>query len=784
MIILLIIITSTANATNNNQTQLEDIQPQEYTNNHNNEQININQPTQYQKQTNNNTQDNNKEKSIKKDQTQEKTKTATKTTLTLGNTKNIYVNDKVCIYGKLTANGKNIANAKITIKIHTSSYTLTTTKYGNYNTNITINTNGKKTITAIYTGNNNYTTATNQTYVNVNKKTTLLTLGSTKKVNVGNKVNIYGKLTANSKNLANAKVTIQVDGQTYTLTTTKYGNYNTNITMNSAGTKTITATYAGTNAYTTSTNKTTVTVNKKTTLLTLGSTKNVYVGDKVCIYGKLTANSKNLANAKVTIQLDGQTYTLTTTKYGNYNTNITLTSAGTKIITATYSATNIYTGTTNKTYVTANKKSTLVTIGSTKNINVDDKICVYGKLTANGKNLAYKKISIYVDGNSYTVTTTKYGNYNTNITISTKGDKLITAIYDGDNYYYADSSTTTCNVKGRPIQIYVDTDGMGKYSTYAEIWGYCRDNTYEWYNETNNYIKNVKLTLTLGNVKYLTYTNEYGEFYFSIKINQPELNKFTIDCEGDSTHESCSTTRTFYVYGNDIYITISNTTKTPDKKYIKIEGKLFDQEGIMVKNAPLTLQIDGVTYYTKTNEFGSYTLFFKNNNLHRHILSVIFEGSSKYGKKEELITFIPQEKAGQFEINTPLTSDDWEMYNENADIKRIGTTAFLGWHQLSDGNNKRGVYVDATPVGDNSRGHAIKVTGVTFYYKNNYNGNIITLSGTQLYKDSYGYYSEIINGYTPYKAIAKYKILTSQEIRDIYLDYNNYQNDYIYEGGS
>ncbi|RAP51647.1 MAG: hypothetical protein BZ137_09795 [Methanosphaera sp. rholeuAM130] len=70
----------------------------------------------------------------------------------------------MCIYGKLTDNtGKNIAYEKIQKKVNNKTYTLTTTKYGNYNINITANTIGKNNITTTYTGSNNYTKSTNKT---------------------------------------------------------------------------------------------------------------------------------------------------------------------------------------------------------------------------------------------------------------------------------------------------------------------------------------------------------------------------------------------------------------------------------------------------------------------------------------------------------------------------------------------------------------------------------------------------------------------------------------------
>ena len=187
------------------------------------------------------------------------TPTKQNTKITLGNTKTITIGNKITIYGKLTdQNGKNLANQKITIQTNNKTYTTQTTKYGNYNIKITPTTTGQKTITTTYNGNNYYKNSTNTSTYTTNKIKTKITVGSTKKVNKGKTMSIYGKLTDQyGKNLANQKITIQTDSKTYTTTTTKYGNYKIQITPTKTGTKTITTTYTGTNKYTKTTAKNT-----------------------------------------------------------------------------------------------------------------------------------------------------------------------------------------------------------------------------------------------------------------------------------------------------------------------------------------------------------------------------------------------------------------------------------------------------------------------------------------------------------------------------------------------
>ena len=370
-------------------------------------------------------------------------------------------------------NGGAVDNRDGALKITSTKFTKNTADYGGavYNTgnmtlkkNLFINNRGNESETVIdYEGqaqikdniNLNLVkhygtiyasgpkvTITNNTFDNA-IKITILTIGSTKSAYVGNNVLVYGKLTARGKAVAAAPITITVDNKTYTTKTSKYGNYKINVTSSTAGTKTITATYKGSDTYRKSTNKTTYTSKQKTTLLTLGSRKSAYVGNNVLVYGKLTANGENLASAVITITVDGKTYTAKTTKYGNYKINVTSSTHGNKTITATYKGTNLYSKSTNKTTFMAYQKKSVITVGSTKNVKVGSNVSVYGKLTVNGTDLAYAPVTITVNGKTYNATTTRYGNYKITFVATTKGNQTITAKYAGTNLYSTSKATTT-----------------------------------------------------------------------------------------------------------------------------------------------------------------------------------------------------------------------------------------------------------------------------------------------------------------------------------------------------
>ena len=566
---------------------------------------NNNQETKYKKDNNTinkitDASNSNKDKRVDKNINTQQTKTATPSTLTIGSTKNVYVNDNVAVYGKLSANGVNIPDAVVTIEANGQTYSVKTSKYGNYNTNVTISTFGTSKITATYYGSNSYSMSTNQTYVNVNKKTSLLTLGSTKNVYAGDKVNVYGKLTANGENVPNAKITIYADNKAYTALTTKYGNYNTNVTIYSAGNQVINATYAGSNVNTYDSEKTNVNVNKKSTLLTLGSTKKMFVDDKVTIYGKLTANGKNVPNEKIIIQVDGQATTLTTNKYGNYNTNITITSPGYKIITATYSGSKVYKSNTNNTYVNVNKKVSLLTIGSTDTVYVNEKISVYGKLTANGKNVPNEKITVKIDDKSYTATTSQYGNYKLNITSNTTGIKIITANYDGSNKIIGSNNYTDVNIVKKDTAITLGSTGTVYVGDSISIYGKLSSKGYG--------LSNKQVNIYVDNEVYTVTTNKYGDYNLKVTAEHTGTLPICADYDGSNIYFGCDSLNSYTkIVKKDTAITLGSTGTVYVGDSISIYGKL-SSKGYGLSYKQVNIVVDNKEYTVTTNKYGDYNL--------------------------------------------------------------------------------------------------------------------------------------------------------------------------------
>ena len=501
------------------------------------------------------------------------------------------------------------------------------------------------------------------------------------------------------------------------------------------------------NKHNTTTN--TKTSTKKTpTKLTINKIKTVEFSDKTMITGTYKTNTgKPLKNTLITLNINGKKYTTKTYSSGKYFYKYQTNKVGTNKVTATYPGNSKYKAATTKTTFKVNKKGTRVKLNYIPPTAYSDKVTITGKFTNNkAKALNSATIILKINGKKYTTKTNAQGEFEYKYTANRIGTNYITAYFRGNDYYKYNSTKKTFKVNKKTTLLRV-------YEVYGEL-----------IDKHDKIIKNQKLYVNINNKKYTIKTDNYGGFNLENLVTNG-LNKITISYPGNNIYKATKTSTTSKIRDtfNEPIIIISDTTKTKDKKYIKIQGKIYDYNGKMLENTPLKLILDGKTYYTNTDNEGTYTKYIKNNQIIEHSLYVIFDGNSIYKEFQEQIIFTTHDKEGEIEIATPLTSAEYdEVYNAKAEIKQLGTDKIISWHQVVTSRNPAGAYLELFSRPD-APARANEITSVTFYYKNRKTGDIITLTD---YSDEYGYryYSENIEGYTPYKTIVKYRHRTSKEI--------------------
>ncbi len=348
------------------------------------------------------------------------------------------------VSGKLQYNGEGIKGEKVTIKVNSKTYTATTAGYGYFTVNHTITSYDDLNVTFTYAGGKNYEASTNSTIYKVNGPTSLFIYSRTgdKK---GSTIKVSGKLLCGEDGVKGEKVTIKVNGKTYTATTGGYGYFTVNHTITSYDDLNISMSYAGSSKYEATTNSTVYKVNGPTSLYIYPRSGDAK-GSTIKVSGKLLCDGEGVKGEKVTIKVNGKTFTATTGGYGYFTINYTITSYDNLNISMSYAGSSKYEATTNST-VYAVKQPTNIYMYSRSGDKVGTTIKVSGKLQSNGEGVKGEKVNINVNGKTYTATTAGYGYFTVNYTITSNTNCNVTFTFNGSKLYEASTNSTVYTVK-------------------------------------------------------------------------------------------------------------------------------------------------------------------------------------------------------------------------------------------------------------------------------------------------------------------------------------------------
>ena len=204
---------------------------------------------------------------------------------------------------------------------------------------------------------------------------------------------------SNNKALSGKNITFTISGKTYTITTDSNGKAALPISL-AAGTYSLKMAFAGDDDYLASSKTININVLANTPAITTGSTS-VVRGYYFYAYLKDKAG-KALSGEKLTIKVNGKTYTKTTNSNGRVALKIKL-PAGSYKMNIYHYASGIYSY--------ASKSVTLKSVANTPSITVADSSVIRGKYLyvylkdKTGKALSGQKVTFKVNGRTYTKTT-------------------------------------------------------------------------------------------------------------------------------------------------------------------------------------------------------------------------------------------------------------------------------------------------------------------------------------------------------------------------------------------
>ena len=367
---------------------------------------------------------------------------------------------EVPVTGKVTdEEGKPVANAPVNVTVDGKTYTGTTDEDGNYNIPVTPTKEGNLPVNVSVGPTNKTNGAKANTTAKVTKQEPTVTVDPVSDAEVGKPTNVTGKVTdEEGKPVAGAPVSVKVGDKTYNATTDKDGKFSIPVTPEESGSTPVQVTVRATNTTKAKTVNDSITASKVATKLTVTAPKSVTVGDKYSINGTLTdADNKAIANAPVSINVDGKTLSATTDSKGKFTVNTTAVDVGKEEVTAVYAGNAKYEASN-----VANATVPVTKLGTKTTINaINGKALNNVTITANVKDTkgnAVKTGQVYFTDDTGVIGLANVTNGKATVTTSYPEafNGSVSAQYLGADNYTSSSATRTANIS--KLNVFIKAD--------------------------------------------------------------------------------------------------------------------------------------------------------------------------------------------------------------------------------------------------------------------------------------------------------------------------------------
>ncbi|RAP43712.1 MAG: hypothetical protein BZ136_09430 [Methanosphaera sp. rholeuAM74] len=578
------------------------------------------------------------------------------TTITISsNNTNPMVTDKIKFTFTLKdQSSQSISNQKILVNIADRQYNLTTNTNGIATLDYTLAKVGTQAITAVYNGSTEYGPSNTTLNFTVNKKDTTITINDIPDTQYSDRVTITGGFTRSTgEAIKNATIVLTINGANYHYNTKTdvNGNYALNLTTNKLGTNNVTATFNGNSVYNSASTTKTFTVNKIDTVILLDDISDVEYSDTVAITGAFKRiTGESIANVNIVLTVNGVMYKTKTDSNGNYTLNYTATKVGTNNVTASFNAISVYNRCNISKTFTVIKKDTSITLDSIPVADYSDKLTITGGFTrSTGEAIKNATIVLMINGAKYNTKTDANGNYALNYTATKVGTNNVTASFNGNSVYNSVNTSKTFTVNKKDTSIILNYIPNVQYSDKVVLAGKLTRSTGE-------KIANANIVVFINGVNYTTKTDANGNYALNYTATRVGTNNVAAWFAGNSVYNEVDTSRTFTVSKKDTSITLNYIADTPYSDKVTITGKFTRSTGEAVKNATITLMVNGVKYNTKTDANGNYALNYTATKVGTNNVTAIFNGNSVYNGADTSKTFTVTKKDTKITINSIATT--------------------------------------------------------------------------------------------------------------------------------
>ena len=525
------------------------------------------------------------------------------------------------------------------------------------------------------------------------------------------------------KALANEKITLTFNGKKKTATTDSKGKAYFNISIARTNTYPISLAFAGDSNYNalTCTNFATIKV-EGIDVYFVAPNRTLYL-DEISggyVYSVILKDiiGHKLADKKVTMIFNGETYTATTDSTGRAYFTISVKKTGNYKVTLKFASDRYYNSL--SAYSIATVKVTGVDVyfvAPDRTVNIDEisKGYVYPIVLkdANGHNLANEKVTLVFNGEKYVETTDSTGWAYFNIKVDKTGKYKVTLKFAGDGYYNSKSSYSITTVKVTGIDVTfvapdrtVDLDDISGGYSYPVM---LKD-------VDGHNLANKEVTITFNGQKQTGITDSKGKVNFDITASKAGKYGVSLAFSSDGYYNSlsCPNFKTVTVVNGQSVVFVAEDKNVP---YNEIYfGYLYpvlitDAYGKALPNKKITLTFNGKTQTATTDNTGYCYFTLTSDVMNTYTVTLKFAGDQDYDaascKKTITVTETTNpygNKAKKAWINADSGSDDmkWDVAYQLVD---------LGWE----------VYVDGTGPGYHYPGY-YDVTSDYQVYITLYNG--------------------------------------------------------------
>ena len=368
--------------------------------------------------------------------------------------------------------GNAVVGETVKVKIGSATYSPVTDANGRAVVKVNIAKEGTYTASVVYAGDEvDYEGCSAQAKVVVKKTSTKMTASN---LNMIPKMAEYYSITlkdASGKALAKQKVTFKVNGKTYTKTTNSKGvaKVKLKFSKNKKAYK-ITIKFAGTNKYKaiSKTKKIVVKYSSKTAKLSAPTVTIPPKTSKTYTVTLKNANGKGIAKQKVTVKINGKTYTKKTNSKGQVKIKVKFTALKNYKVTASYKGSKIYKKASATGKIKVAKTKTKITAPTVSSLPKEAKTYTVTLKTSAGKVLAKQKVTIKLNGKTYTKTTNAKGKASLSFKLSDEKAYSVVVNYKGTAVYKASKATGKIKVArlGTVIESYNRTFSIDSQKDY------------------------------------------------------------------------------------------------------------------------------------------------------------------------------------------------------------------------------------------------------------------------------------------------------------------------------